>query len=535
MAIEVIEDAPPAVQPDKVSLALAVLTQTNNSFTQLAAKGRELRERYHGVAFDFSTGKGEAEARKARQEIREDVRYPMDKLLTTGKSMLNDIKSDFADRASALIEEVKGGIEREIDEQITANEERKRLEREEREAAEARRKDGHAAAIRVIAAMAGEAQGLDSAELRAKMEAVRGIIVSPDSYEEFAGQAQQAKDEALRQINGLLVAALADEEERAELERTRQQQAAFAAEQAAREKALADEREAFEREKREHEAARLREQEAAAAKAREEQEALAKQQQELERQRLENERAVRERADAIEARIQAMRGIAIESQQAGHSAAALKELLMELPPAHGITGDLYGERANEAAQYRDAAENTVRAMVAQAVKREEQEAAQEREEQEALRREFERVQRIEQAQNDSVDALAALGGGLEHLSPEALGERLLFVQKLAIDGDTYGPRIQEARDLKRRILDDISNAAAAAEVRALKERSEAERQREQAVLDEGMRIRHLRMQAKAPEMFALLKEAADGNTYPLAPDLGARADAIIKFVEGDAV
>lgn len=347
--------APPAVAAalveapqDEVSKALAEVTQKTNTILSLAAKGRELAERYRNVGFDVRTTKGMEEAKAARLALREEVRYPMQKLRDERSKMLGTMQRQANISADALIEEVER-YEAPIHEQIQAEENRKEAERAERAAAEQRRIDGHLQAIAAINGLVTAAMGLTSAELEQAITNAQGVVVD-EGYEEFQGQAQQAKDETLRQLQGLLVAARAEE---AELEETRRQQAALAA---AQQQLEADRRAQAEQ------ARQLAEREKAIA----EREA----QQQAEDESL--ARARQERAEAVQRRIDGIHTAGAPLD--GRSAEELQGILNTL---QGLvfSAELLDDRVSEAVQARDARVANVQHALAEAQAREAEEAA----------------------------------------------------------------------------------------------------------------------------------------------------------------
>jgi hypothetical protein len=317
MTIELAEsqstDVALVAQADAVGEALAAVVATNTTITQRVAAARELHERYKSVAFDVSTTKGMEQAKNARLMLRQE-RYPIQDLQKTGSKMLGSMQRQFNEQCRTFVEEIEG-YERPIDEQIAAEEHRKEVARKEREEVETRRRQQHTSAIAAIAAMAGAAAGLDSAGLRERIEQVKGVIID-EGYEEFRVQAQQAKNEALQALNGMLVAALGDEQERAELERERQLQAQFREAAAARERDLAEREAALKRQ----------------------QDELAAQQQELQRAREERAKAVQDRLDAI-----AWAGEPL----AGRSSEELRGIRARVSGCM-VTESLFGERTGEA-------------------------------------------------------------------------------------------------------------------------------------------------------------------------------------------
>jgi hypothetical protein len=368
-----LQDSPPgtepatAPEPDKVTTALAEVTKTNATITDHLQKARDIAARHKDVVADVTTTKGYEEIAKIRTAIREDGRFPIQRLKDEGSKLLGTMQRQFNQRAEAIISEIKE-LEKPFQDQIDAEDERREAERQRRANEEQARKDGHAAAILAIQRMALDAVGLDSAGLRERIEAAQQIIVD-DSYEEFQGQARQALDEAVRNLNGMLISALADEEDRRDAEEARRKQAAAAeAERAARE--AAEQQAAQERQRAaaaEAESAALRDQLAAMQRA----EAERQQREEAERQ--ERERAAAERAAAIGQRIDAMNRMGAAYSHMAPSA-SIREAL-DIARATPVTADLFGDRLDEAQKAKDVAIGNLREVLSGAEAREAEEAA----------------------------------------------------------------------------------------------------------------------------------------------------------------
>lgn len=358
MSIELAEEGGSTLPAttDAVTTALAELTTSNTTLTELAERGREIAAKYDRVVFDVRTTKGMEAAKQARLEFRDQVRYPMQRLRDGGKKLLNTMKAQFENRADALIEEVQMH-ESQIDEQITAEEQRKANEKAEREAAEQRRKAAIVESIQAIQSAALDAIGESGDEIEARLVGVQGIIID-DSYDEFQGQAQQAKDEALHKLNGLLVSARAEESDQRELEEQRQRQAAL------------DERQRQEREALEARAAELERREREIADREAEQRRVAEQQ---ERDRQEAERRAQERtaqiAKTIQRNIDAIRA-PLESLGADATTKEIGELIQKMEAAPGLLFEDFGERLSEAMSVRTATLGALRAFHVAAAERE---------------------------------------------------------------------------------------------------------------------------------------------------------------------
>ncbi len=464
---------PPAVQEDPMSTALAVVTEQGSNIMALVARGRALAEQYRNVAFDVTTTKGMDEAKKARLALREEVRYPLQKLKDARSKILGTMQRQANASADELIEEVKRA-EAPIDEQITAEETRKENEKAERDAAEQRRRQAHIDAITAIARIPTEAVGLTSAELREKIVAAEGIMVD-EGYEEFKGQATQAKDETLRQLNGLLMAAIEEEEE---LERTRQQQARLRQqqeEQAARQRAL-DEQEAALRAQRE----------AFEKQQREAKEADEARQRALDEQAAQQQREREERAQAVQRRIDALSiyGAAYSSNAASVD---IESALRTLNDTLLYAAD-YDARVSEAEQIKAARIASLRQILAESIAREAEQA---------------RQQRAAEVQQ-RIDDIQRMGPRVDETGAE-LRARLESINAFKLVAADYDDRADEAANLLIEVAADI--AATLEEVAAdeLAQAQAAEERRQQEAEQAAARALVTAKQAHGEELYEVLR------------------------------
>jgi hypothetical protein len=505
----------PAQQPpaDEVTTALAVVTQTNTTITELAQTGRDLAERYRGVVADVTTVKGYEQIAAIRKELRDKVRYPMQDLKKTGSKMLGDMQRQFNRRVEELLTEAEEH-ERPFHELLTAEDQRKAREKAEREAAEQRRKDGHAGAIAAITRMALDAVGIeDPAELQAKLAAAQEIIVD-ESYEEFQGQAQQAKDETLRQLTGMLTAARLAVLEQQELAAERERQRAFAESQriareqaeaaAAAEKAKADASAA--------EAASLREQ-------------LAEMQRQQEAQRAEQERAARERAEAIEKRIDLLRQIPDAMRnpppeyQGNLTLAARQQVRTHVANAT-MDADLYGDRLQEALALQQEVLGELDDLIEEAEAREENERRQ--------RRAAQVQELIDQMRTVGEMALLAVQDGSADVQQLAAGQTTLH--ETACTADLFGDRATEAEGVRLAALQHVTLAIEQTLTRDRLRAEEEERQRQQEAEESAARALADAKRAHGEELYEMVRRlipcleehASDNNAHePLADEATA--------------
>lgn len=489
MSIELAEQAGTDVLvPDTVSTALAEVTTTNAKMTELAQAARDLAATYRDVVADVTTGKGYEQIAAIRTEIRSVARYPMQNLKDAGSKMLGSMQRQFNERATALIEEVKA-LEKPFQDQLDAEDTRKANEKAERDRIEAARIQGHVDALAIITGTIAAASSMDAAGIQDLIAQVTELAIGED-WEEFRGQAQQAKDEALRQLNGLHVAALADEQERAELAAERQRQAEF-------------------RQQQEAQVAELQRQQQALAQG---QAALARQQQELAEQRAQQERAQQERAQAVQRRIDAL-----ASYGAAYSyMAASTNIESELRTLQDtlIYRDQYDDRVGEAEAAKASACERLRAVFDAAVAREAEEARQAR------------AAKIQA----NIDAMLAHVKACEGKRSQFITDALRDLIEPPFIGDDYGDRAGEAAGVRGTVYLTLKAMLADAEERERMEAAEAERQRKEIEANAAAVARTTRMQDAAPRMFELLKALLAG---PVMVDKAEEIEAIINEIEGD--
>jgi DNA repair exonuclease SbcCD ATPase subunit len=347
---------------DEVRGALTTITEKHGIVTALVAKAAALHEKYKDVVADISTTAGMATYLKIRADFRDEVRLPLQEAQEEGSKILGTMQRQYNTWTRGAIDKVKA-LEKPWDDAIKAEEARKAEIKAKAAAKETARRRGHAERIATIAGLPAAAQGLGSVELRARMADAQSLeaTITMDAYEEFTGMAQQALHEAVRQLNGMLMAALTEEAEAAELAAERERQAVVRANQAAKEAELAERERKF-----------AEDQAAAAEKARADQEALERQQRELAEQQATQARAVQERKDAVQRRIAAIETIG--EPLAGRASDDLEGIGNHLLTLT-INEDLYGDRVQEAIAAADRRVEAVAAEHAVAVAREKKAAA----------------------------------------------------------------------------------------------------------------------------------------------------------------
>ena len=482
---------------DPVTTALVEVTHTNAKMPELAALARELAEKSRGVVADVRTVKGYAQIAAIRTELREKARFPMQRLKESGSKMLGTMQRQFNARAEELIEEVKG-FETPFQEQLDAEDTRKENERKERQRLEDARKQGHLDALAAISRHVIEASGEGSTELQARITGLGEMIVD-ESWEEYQGQAQQAKDEALRQLQGMLVAAKLEE---AELEETRRQQAALKEAQdklAAQQKEMDDQRAAMAEQQRQMDAQRAA----------------------MEAEREANERARAERAQAVENRIEQF---TITAASYSHMAASA-DLRSAIATMHDtlITEAMFDARTGEARTAKDAAIADLTLKY---------DLASEREAEEARQQQAARVQELINsiismghnaalAVEDGSADVTQLQNGLHNLETLDLSELM-------------GGRFEEANRERDAAIASTMEAITATKERDRLRAEEAEQRRIVNEHQEHMNAMARRAGERAGQMFNLLKELAAIESSGDIVALSERAAALVKEIEGDS-
>lgn len=227
-----ISDAPHAT-------ALAVPTikdATLAPFTRTEAALRLVAEKWRAVVFAVDTAKGLADAKAARNELRESGRYAVQRAEKRVKDEVNDLKRAVADEAERLIAIVKP-VEDAIDAQIAVREAVLAAEKAERDRIEAARVAKHRAGIETIRGYVAQAQGRTAAEIRAAIATLQGLRIGME-WQEFEVEAAGARGHTLTALTELHNATKVREEEAARIEAQRIEQARVAAEQAERQRHL---------------------------------------------------------------------------------------------------------------------------------------------------------------------------------------------------------------------------------------------------------------------------------------------------------
>lgn len=214
-------EAPPEIADTAEVKAGQVLVKYSRTEAALA----DLTARYKGKKFDLTTTAGDKAARGARLELI-TLRTGLEKKRLELKRPAIDFGKKIDEEAKRITSAIEL-LEKPIDAQIRADEER----REELARKEAARKATHEAGIAKIRSYVALAQGLPSERITKGIEALQAMSFGPE-WEEFAVPAASAQCETIEALKNLLAETLAAEAQAVE-------QARIKAEHAAQQQALA--------------------------------------------------------------------------------------------------------------------------------------------------------------------------------------------------------------------------------------------------------------------------------------------------------
>lgn len=237
--------APVAVIEPKPAVPVSIKEAVLAQFKEAETNVRALAEKYRNVAYDVPTTKGMAEAKAARQDLRENGRFLVQRAEKSVKDDVNSLKKVMADEVERIVAIVKP-VEDAVDAQIKAEEERKA----QAKAKEAERVAAHEAGIAKIRAYVTYCRepGMTAERIAKGIEILSAVTFGPE-WQEFAEKAKLAQAETLtgmRELHAVAVereaAAAKAEQERIEREAEQARVAAEnerkAAELAERERAL---------------------------------------------------------------------------------------------------------------------------------------------------------------------------------------------------------------------------------------------------------------------------------------------------------
>jgi len=279
-------------------------------YTATEAALAELRNKYETVVYDVTNGKGMQQAKEARAELRE-YRVTLEKTRVEIKAPALERCRQIDSEAKRITAELEA-LEKPIDEQIKAEEDRKAREKSERERQERARQEA-------LHKWFADVRGLPLRAVGATADDIRTIIADIEATDTSGvpDDHQAAAKFEVRNAIAALKAALdarisADEEaeriktERLELEKLRAESAAMQAEKdriaaAERERELAEDRRKEEQARAEREAIERVEREAREAEQRRIDSERAKQRRKEDAERAEAQRKLRDEQAAAAA------------------------------------------------------------------------------------------------------------------------------------------------------------------------------------------------------------------------------------------
>lgn len=208
--------------PSLRQVALASFSAIEDHMIRLADKWRE-------VAFDVRTPKGLAAAKEARNELREQGRYPVQRLADRLRDEANDLKKILTTEAERVIG-IARPIEDSIHAQITAEEERREAEKQAAAKAEADRVAKLEANYQSLLGWIDHcrAANMTSERITAGIAALTAAEIGPDwqEYQQRAIDRKAAVLGAMEQIRIGLIEREADQERVREAERVAKEEAA---------------------------------------------------------------------------------------------------------------------------------------------------------------------------------------------------------------------------------------------------------------------------------------------------------------------
>lgn len=236
-------DPPSTTEVTLTQTAVAPLERIRSGLTSLA-------DRYRGAEFELTTTKGLDAAKAARNELREQGRYAVQRATAEFKRQANDAKRAVDELAESLIA-ITGPIEERIDGQIKAREKEIADEKAAKARAEQERKEKNEASIAVIGKYLDHARGITSGRIQAGIDVLTDLDLSAMMDADFLPRAIATRDATLTAMRTLHAQTLQTEQERERAERERAALEAQAAELQTHREALAAERDEIERQRAE--------------------------------------------------------------------------------------------------------------------------------------------------------------------------------------------------------------------------------------------------------------------------------------------
>ena len=196
-------DPAEALAAGSTALVLPSIKQaTLAQFTRTEAALRLVAKKYRGVAWAVETSKGMADAKAAREDLRTNGRYAIQRAEKAVKDEVNDLKRAIAEEAERLIAIVKP-VEEHVHGQITARETVLAAEKAERDRIEAERVAKHRAGIERIRGYVAQAQGKTAIEIDAAIAWLEQHLAVGYEWAEFQGEAVVIKANTIGQLAAL--------------------------------------------------------------------------------------------------------------------------------------------------------------------------------------------------------------------------------------------------------------------------------------------------------------------------------------------
>lgn len=204
-------------EPSQEATALATYSPVESGL-------QELEKRMSGVAYDLTTTKGDKMARADRAECVR-LRTSADGIYEAWNKPMLALQRGMRDTRDGIKSRILA-IEGPVDQQIKADEARRKAAQAERDRVEAEKRSIVQAAINRITGFAMDAVGESSAIIDGLRQQLVEMEVSLEVFGDRTGEAEQARQKVLTQLDGLYASTSQHEEQQAELARQRAELAA---------------------------------------------------------------------------------------------------------------------------------------------------------------------------------------------------------------------------------------------------------------------------------------------------------------------
>ena len=243
---------PAVVDPTTGSMAVPSLKEVAlASFVAIESHMQALAKKYRDVAFDVTTTAGMAAAKAARNELREQGRYLVQRLETRLRDEANDLKRVLTSESERVIGLCRP-VEDAIHAQIQAEEERRENERKAREKAEAERVAKHESAYQGMLMWVEHCAKPDmtSERIAAGIKILEDLEIG-EGWQEYRARAEDRKAAVIASMRAHYEALLAREAEAERLKEAAREAERVAQLQAVEARRLEAEREAIRRQQEE--------------------------------------------------------------------------------------------------------------------------------------------------------------------------------------------------------------------------------------------------------------------------------------------